>query len=265
MQRIQVLRLLAIFCILSAPSIARGYTFLQGDVTSDGNPINGASVSLSCYTSGSSYQYCYESATTDSYGDFSFTTGKSGYSTCCPLKNSASWNSCTLSSYQWSNQKIGSSSTSQTVDISCNKSLTKNLEHPAKDKTIEVTVKAGSETITQGISVNAYQNQSPWTSSYVTSSSGGVYSLPVTEGCFSISAYCDWNYWRDDYGSCPYTGNINTTVCLSASDTSKTTELKFDVKDKVIHISVFAGSKRITDNICVYASQQSYPWGYGST
>lgn len=251
-------------CLLSTPLHASVY--LQGQVTLNDQAYTGnASVSLNCSQKTSSGYYvssCSDWGQINSSGKYSFDGSDDSYNCCASSYSGRKWDSCEVYAYQWESTSVANSEKAQ-VTFDCSTSKTQNLALRSKNKTIAVTVTAGSKTLTEGINVNCYENEGSYTSSSINSSTDGVYKVPILEGTFTCSAYCDWSYWKG--GTCPYSGNPETKVTVGANDTTVAASLAFTTKDKTIRVAVKQGSKAVTKNICVNCNQQESPWTYGST
>ncbi|MBI2500563.1 MAG: carboxypeptidase regulatory-like domain-containing protein, partial [Deltaproteobacteria bacterium] len=216
-----------------------------------------ASVYLNCQ--GSNYSYCSDNDQISSSGQYSL-EGTSEWNCCSSTNASRTWSSCQIYAYQWNDQTVASG---RYVDVSldCDTTLTQDLALTPKDKTIEVTLKVGEETLASGMNVSCSETSAPWASSYITSPTNGVWRVPVTAGTFRCYAYCDWATWQ---GACPYGGNPEKTIIVNESDTTVSTTLNFSVKDKTIQVSVYQGDNLITDRVSVSCNQQSPPYTWGS-
>src|SRR3989338_8135845 len=99
------------------------------------------------------------------------------------------------------------------------------LTASVKDKTVRIAVTAGSD--------------------------------EVTDGTYYCSSYC--NTWP-----CSYSGNPSTYVTVNSSDTTVDAELAYQVKDKDIHVQLYAGDGAIISGMSVSCYQQGGAWDYVS-
>ncbi|MBI2974690.1 MAG: hypothetical protein HYY43_03780, partial [Deltaproteobacteria bacterium] len=234
--------------------------YLQGAVTANGEAYTNTSayVNISC---NNGYYWASDWDYIDSNGQYSFDTGNNYYGPCGSYYSGVDFTTCEVYAYPaWNETDITlAASDHYSVTLDCSTATAQDIDLNIKDKTIAVSVTAGSNPVTSGISVSCSQQQSPWTYSTVTSATDGVYNVPVIVGSYYCSAWCS------DYSNCSYGGYPSTNVTVAESDTVKSASLSFAVKDKTINVSVTAGSATVTSDISVYCSEQESPWTYAST
>lgn len=253
---------LLFFSLFLLPTVGQAADYIKGRVLyKDAGFKKTAYVSLYCR--GSGWNSCSDWDETDKQGNFNLEAGSSYYKCCSSTNSGTTWSSCQLYAYQWQDTTIANSDSIELGSLDCAQEKSQDLSLRAKDKTFEVTLKAGPETITAGMYVYAYQNSPPYSYGYVNSASNGRYNVLTTSGTFTIASYCDWSYWYNRGEACPFSGNPTKIETLTANDISKSVTLNFDKKDKIGRFSVRAGSKAVTSGIGVCCSQQSPPWSYG--
>ena len=139
-------------------------------------------------------------------------------------------------------------------------SVPASLSFTAKDKTIRVSVTAGSTPLTSDISVSCSGQTSPWGYDSVTTvDEDGTYHCSVTAGDIYVSASC--SVWP-----CDYSGYPNTTVTVAEGDTTVDASLSFSAKDKTISVALqTTGGTAVTSEMTVYCSEQGGSWSYESS
>lgn len=270
-----VLTLVSLFLLAGVSTPLEAHVYLKGQITVDGQAFTGyhTYAYVTCYKKGNWGYYtdsCSQWKYTDYYGNFSFNCDDTSYNCCSSSYKDKEWDVCELSASQWGNQTVTSNEKVELSAIKCENTLIQNVPLRKKDKIIEVTLTAGSGTtqrnITEGMTVYASQTESPWSYTYITSATNGVYRLPVLGGSsYNVSSYPDWSYWSHREGGSPYSGYPTTTVAVSANATTVSATLNFALKDKKIKMNVYAGSSRITNGINVSCSGQGYPYTWSST
>lgn len=238
---------------------ANASTYLQGQVTARGSAYTNTSGNV--YLSCSGTYWASDWAYVDSSGNYSMDSSNYSYSPCGSYNSGRSFSSCEVYAYPaWndSDATLGPSD-HYPVTIDCSATTTQDIELNIKDKTIAVSVTAGNNAVTSGVTVYCSQQESPWTYSYISSATDGVYNVPVVTGHYYCSAYCS------DWTNCTYAGYPSTYVTVASSDSTVSAALSFAVKDKTIEVAVTAGSTPVTSDITVYCSQRESPWAYSYT
>lgn len=254
-----IVLIFASFVFVSLPVLATVY--LKGAVTLDGVAYTGTTY-VSLYCKGDSWWGASAWDYVDSKGRYSFDSTDDTWNPCSLTNASTDWNSCEVYAYQWADKDIANSDR-YAVDLDCSTTITQDLSLIEKEEIIAVTLKSGTTTLDKGMSVYCYQNVSPWGNGYETEADDDdVYRVKVTPGTYDCYAYCDWSYWYYRGEECPYAGNPRKTVTIAESDGPKSVTLDFTEKNRTIHMAVKAGSTRITSDVEVYCSGQSYPWTY---
>lgn len=286
-------KFLVVALILMAPKVSFSYcwssgggdgtAWLSGQITAGGSGVADVNVYLQPESWLSGYMYVYESACTDSSGNFYFKNETNPANNCyttytyydtsytyCNWRSAACYEQCynddangyysgmsvSLEGYKLVATPSWGSALSESygncevtdIDIDFDGSQTKNCALAEKNIIIRIRVQDGSgNAVTSGLS--AYVSGSTYSYKEIDSSFKDVY---VSAGTYYVGAYC--TYWEN----CSYACISNTTVTVDDDDVIETVTLTAKANDSTVTGTISGSDGALLGNAYVSIGNYDY-------